>query len=39
MGGRRKLHTRKPHNFYSSPNIIKVTKSKRMRWVGHTEGR
>jgi hypothetical protein len=25
----------KYHNFYSSPNIIIVTKSKEVRWPGH----
>jgi hypothetical protein len=25
----------KLHNFYSSPNIIRVIKSRRMRWVGY----
>jgi hypothetical protein len=29
------LHNEELHDFYSSPNIIWVTKSKRMRWVGH----
>jgi hypothetical protein len=29
-GGWRKLH-----NLYSSPNIITIIKSRRMRWVGH----
>jgi hypothetical protein len=33
---------RKPHNeelqdLYSSPSIIKILKSKRMRWAGHVE--
>jgi hypothetical protein len=23
------------HNQYSSPNIVRVIKSRRMRWVGH----
>jgi hypothetical protein len=23
------------HNFYSSPGIIRLIKSRRMRWVGH----
>jgi hypothetical protein len=23
------------HNLYSSPNIIRMSKSRRMRWVGH----
>jgi hypothetical protein len=31
---RRKLHD-VLLNFYSSPNIIRVITSKRMRWVGH----
>jgi hypothetical protein len=34
-GGWRKLHNDKFHNFYSSPSIIKMTKSRRMRWAGH----
>jgi len=28
------LHNMELHNLYSSPNI-RVTKSRRMRWVGH----
>jgi hypothetical protein len=24
-----------PNNLYSSPNIVRVIKSRRMRWVGH----
>jgi hypothetical protein len=31
----RKLHNDELHNLYSSPNIIRVIKSRRMRWVGH----
>jgi hypothetical protein len=31
----RKLHNEELHNLYSSPNIIRMIKSKRMRWVGH----
>jgi hypothetical protein len=31
----RKLHNDELHNLYSSPNIVRVTKSRRMRWVGH----
>jgi hypothetical protein len=31
----RKLHNNKLHNLYSSPNIVRVIKSMRMRWVGH----
>jgi hypothetical protein len=35
MGGCRKLHNEKLHNLYSSPSIIRIIKSKRMRWAGH----
>jgi hypothetical protein len=31
----RKLHNEKLHDFYSSPSIIRVIKSRRMRWAGH----
>jgi hypothetical protein len=31
----RKLHNEELHNLYSSPNIIRVIKSRRMRWAGH----
>jgi hypothetical protein len=31
----RKLHNEELHNFYSSPDIIRQVKSRRMRWVGH----
>jgi hypothetical protein len=30
-----KLHDDELHNLYSSPNIVKVIKSRRMRWAGH----
>jgi hypothetical protein len=30
-----KITNDKLHNLYSLPNIIKVTKFRRMRWVGH----
>jgi hypothetical protein len=30
-----KLHTEELHNWYSSPNIITITKSRRMRWAAH----
>jgi hypothetical protein len=33
-GDWRKLHNEKLHNLYSSPNIIRMIKSKRMRWAG-----
>jgi hypothetical protein len=31
--GWRKLHSKELHNLYSSSNIIRVIKSKRMRWA------
>jgi hypothetical protein len=31
----RKLHNEELHNLYSSPNIIRMIKSWRMRWAGH----
>jgi hypothetical protein len=31
----RKLHSEELHALYSSPNIFRVIKSRRMRWVGH----
>jgi hypothetical protein len=33
--GWRKLHNKELHNLYSSPNIIRMIKSRRMRWAGH----
>jgi hypothetical protein len=30
-----KLHNDEPHSLYSSPNIVRVIKSRRMRWVEH----
>jgi hypothetical protein len=35
VGSWRKLHNDKLHSLYSSPNIVRVIKSKRMRWSGH----
>jgi hypothetical protein len=33
-GGLRKLHNEEHHNLYSSPNIIRMIKSRSMRWTG-----
>jgi hypothetical protein len=32
----RKLHNEELHDLYSSPNIIRIIKARRMRWAGHT---
>jgi hypothetical protein len=34
-GGWRKLHNEELHNLYSSPSIIRMIKSRRMRWAWH----
>jgi hypothetical protein len=34
-GGWRKLHNEDLHNLYSSPSIMRIIKSRRMRWAGH----
>jgi hypothetical protein len=33
--GWRKLHNEELHNLYSSPNIIRMIKTRTMRWAGH----
>jgi hypothetical protein len=33
-GGWRKLHNEELHNMYYSPSIIRIIKSRRMRWAG-----
>jgi hypothetical protein len=33
--GWRKLHNEELHNLYSLPSIIRMIKSRRMRWAGH----
>jgi hypothetical protein len=35
----RKLHNEELHNLYSSPDIIRQIKSRRMRWAGHVARR
>jgi hypothetical protein len=34
-GSGRRLHNEELHNLYPSPNIVKVMKLRRMRWVQH----
>jgi hypothetical protein len=34
-GGWRKLHNEELHNLYSPPSLIRIIKSRRMRWAGH----
>jgi hypothetical protein len=34
-GGWRKLHDEELQDLYSSPSIIRIMKSRRMRWAGH----
>jgi hypothetical protein len=34
-GERRKLRNEELNNLYSSPNIVRVTKSRKMRWAGY----
>jgi hypothetical protein len=36
-GGWRKLHNERMHNLYSSPSVIRIIKSRRMRWAEHAE--
>jgi hypothetical protein len=35
VGAWRRLHNEEFHNLYTSPNIVGVIKSRRMRWAGH----
>jgi hypothetical protein len=34
-GGWRRLHNEEINNLYASPNIIRVIKSRMVRWTGH----
>jgi hypothetical protein len=34
-GSWRRLHNDELHRLYSSPNFVRVIKSRRMRWAGH----
>jgi hypothetical protein len=34
-GGWRKLHNEELHNLYSSPSIIRMFKSRKMKWAGY----
>jgi hypothetical protein len=34
-GSWRKLHSDELLSLYSSPNIVRIIKSRKMRWVGH----
>jgi hypothetical protein len=38
-GDWRKLHNEELHNLYSSPDIIRMIESRRMRWAGHVARR
>jgi hypothetical protein len=35
VGGWRRLHNEELHNLYASSNIIRMIKSRRMRWASH----
>jgi len=34
-GAWRRMHNKELNDLYSSPNIVRVIKSRRMRWAGH----
>jgi hypothetical protein len=34
-GGFKKLRNKELHDLYSSPSIIRIMKSRRIRWAGH----
>jgi hypothetical protein len=35
IGGLRKLHNEELHDVYSTPHIIRMIKSRKVRWAGH----
>jgi hypothetical protein len=35
VGGWRRLHNEELHNLYASPNVIRVVKSRRVKWTRH----
>jgi hypothetical protein len=35
IGGSRKLHNEELHNLFSSPSIVRMIESRRIRWAGH----
>ena len=35
MWERRRLHNKKLHSLYRSPNVVRVIKSRRLRWAEH----
>jgi hypothetical protein len=37
-GGWRKLYNEELHDLYSTPNIIRMIKLRRVRWAGHVAG-
>jgi hypothetical protein len=34
-GDWRKLHNEELHNLFSSPHIMRIIKSRKMKWAGH----
>jgi hypothetical protein len=34
-GDWRRLHNEELHDLYPSPNVVRVNKSRKMRWIGH----
>jgi hypothetical protein len=38
VGSRRKCHNEELHNLHSSPNKIRMNKSRKMSWAGNVAG-